>query len=125
MAKILVVDDSRFMQVSLRSIIEKDGRHKVIGEAGDRETAISKYKELKPDLVTMDIVMPFESGLRAIKEIVRFDKDAKIIVISSLGQENIIEAATVIGAKGYIVKPVEAEKLLQAIDRVLGERQAE
>ncbi len=120
MANILVVDDSQFMQLTLKNILEKDNKHKVIGTAKDDISAVEKYKELKPDLVTMDIIMPVESGLRAVKNILEYDKSAKIIMVSAMGQEKIVEEALQLGAKGFIVKPVVPQKLLEMIDKVLG-----
>ncbi|MFH8039146.1 MAG: response regulator [Candidatus Aenigmatarchaeota archaeon] len=119
MAKILVVDDSRFMRLTIKNILEKNGKHQVIGEADNDISAVENYKKLKPDLVTMDIIMPVESGLRAVKEIIEFDPNAKIIMVSAMGQEKIVEEAIKLGAKGFITKPVEPQKLLEIIDKVL------
>jgi len=121
MAKILVVDDSKFMRLILKNCIEKDskGKHLVVGEAEKDEEAIVKYKELKPDLVTMDIIMPVESGLFAVKQIMEFDPQARIIMVSAMGQEKIVEEAVQLGAKGMIAKPVKGPDLLAMIDKVM------
>jgi len=121
MAKILVVDDSKFMRLTLINYIEKrsSGRHQVVGEAADDISAVAKYRELRPDVVTMDIIMPVESGLRAVKEIVNTDPKARIIMVSAMGQEKICDEAKAIGAKGFITKPVKPEELLKELDRVL------
>jgi two-component system chemotaxis response regulator CheY len=119
MANILVVDDSQFMRLTLKSIIEKSGKHKVVGEGIDDVTALQKYTELKPDVVTMDIIMPVESGLNAVKSIIAKDPAAKIVMVSSMGQEKIIEEAIALGAKSFVVKPVSPEKLIESIERAI------
>lgn len=118
MAKILVVDDSAFMRLTLKHLFTQCG-HEVIGEAEDATSAVTKYKELKPDLVTMDIIMPIESGLDAVRKIVQFDSNAKIIMVSAMGQEKISEEARTCGAKGFIVKPVQKAKLEEMLKKVL------
>lgn len=119
MAKILVVDDSKFMRLTLKNMLEKMGGHEVVGEAEDDVSAIEKYKQLKPDLVTMDIIIPVESGLRAVKEIMSLDPKAKIIMVSAMGQEKVVEEAISLGAKGFITKPVVPDKLISEINKVL------
>jgi len=117
--KVMIVDDSRFMRLTLRNMLEHEGKYEVIGEADNDVSAVAKYKELKPDVVTMDIIMPIESGLRAVKEIVEFDPNAKIIMVSAMGQEKIVEEAINLGAKGFVVKPIVPQKLFEAIDKVM------
>ncbi|OGS03764.1 MAG: hypothetical protein A2339_07780 [Elusimicrobia bacterium RIFOXYB12_FULL_50_12] len=121
MSRILVVDDSKFMRLILKNYFEKDSsaRHEVVGEAEDGASAVAKYKELKPDLVTMDIIMPTESGLAAVRDIVLFDSNAKIIMVSAMGQEKVVEEALALGAKGFVTKPVKAEELLLKVKQVL------
>jgi two-component system chemotaxis response regulator CheY len=121
MAKVLVVDDSKFMRLTLANYIEKKsgGKHQVVGEAADDQSAVAKYRELRPDVVTMDIIMPVESGLKAVKEITSFDPKSRIIMVSAMGQEKICDEAKSLGAKGFITKPVKPEELLREIDRVL------
>jgi len=118
MAKILVVDDSKFMRLTLKNMLEKAG-HQVIGEAENDTEALSQFKLLKPDLVTMDIIMPIDSGIIAVKRIIELDPSAKIIMVSAMGQEKIVEDAKQAGAKGFVVKPVKKEELLDAIKRML------
>ena len=122
MAKVLVVDDSKFMRLIIKNYLEKDsgGEHQVVGEAEDGTVAIEKYKALKPDLVTMDIIMPVESGLMAVKGIMEFDRNAKIIMVSAMGQEKIADEAQKLGAKAFVVKPVKSEDLLGCIKKLLG-----
>jgi two-component system chemotaxis response regulator CheY len=122
MAKILVVDDSKFMRLTLKNFLEKNlgGAHKVIGEAGSAAEAVQKYAELKPDLVTMDIIMPDESGLEAVKKIMASDANAKIIMVSAMGQEKIVEEAIALGAKSFVTKPIKSDELLKTLEKVLG-----
>jgi two-component system, chemotaxis family, chemotaxis protein CheY len=121
MATILIVDDSKFMRLTLKNLIERKsgGRHVVVGEAEDDITALQKYKELKPDLVTMDIILPSNGGLKAVTEIVQLDPAANILVVSAMGQEKIIEEAMRLGAKGFVIKPVNPDKLLASIDAIV------
>ncbi len=119
MFRILVVDDSKFMRVTIKKILERDEKLKVVGEAETGREAVEKYKELKPDLVIMDIIMPAESGLSAVKHIHEFDREAKVIMVSAIGQESIVEEATQSGVKGFFVKPVEPEKLIKKVNDVL------
>jgi two-component system chemotaxis response regulator CheY len=118
MAKVLVVDDSKFMRLILKNILLKGNVHTVVGEAENGVDALNKYKELKPDVVTMDIIMPIETGLTAVKKMIEYDKSAKIIMVSAMGQEKIVDEAMQLGAKGFVVKPVKPEILLEMIDKV-------
>lgn len=118
MTSVLVVDDSKFMRMAIKKILMSGGME-VVGEAEEDTEAVAKYKELKPDLVTMDIIMPVESGLNAVREICTFDPGAKIIMVSAMGQESIAEEAMSLGAKGFVVKPIKNEELLEAINSIL------
>lgn len=115
MKKILIVDDAVFMRVSLKTMLEKNG-FEVIGEAVNGLEAIEKYSSLKPDIVTMDITMPEMSGLEAVKGIKKIDSNAKILMVSAMGQESLVREAIINGAKGFIVKPFKEEYLIKAID---------
>lgn len=119
MAKVLIVDDSKFMRLILKNILVKGNKHSVVGEAENGVDALNKYKELKPDVVTMDIIMPIETGLTAVKKMIEYDKGARIIMVSAMGQENIVEEALQLGAKGFVVKPVKPEILMEMIEKVL------
>lgn len=110
--RILIADDAAFMRLKLKDSFEKAG-YEVIGEAVDGQDAVQKYMQLKPDLVTMDITMPIKNGIEAIQEIISFDKKAKIIAVSAMGQESMIREAVVSGAKGFIVKPFKVDRLLE------------
>ena len=121
MAKILIVDDSKFMRLTLKNFLEKNSlnAHQIIGEAENAREAVERYQELKPDLVTMDIIMPEESGLEAVKKIISMDPGAKIVMVSAMGQEKIVEEALTSGAKAFITKPIKTDELLKTIETVL------
>lgn len=114
MKKILIVDDATFMRTLIRSILEKNG-YEVVAEASNGLEAIVKYKQLKPDIVTMDITMPEMSGIEALKQIIKIDSTAKVIMLSAMGQEVMVKEAIISGAKSFIVKPFTEINLLKAI----------
>ena len=118
MAKILVVDDAAFMRMMLKNILNANG-HEVIGEAADGLQSMEQYEQLKPDLVTMDIVMPQMNGIDATKMIVQSYPEAKVIMCTAVGQQAKVLEAMKAGAKGYIVKPFQAPKVLDEINKVL------
>lgn len=120
MKNILVVDDAEFMRTILKKILVNDG-FTIVGEAQDAASGLEEYKKLKPNLVTMDICMPNKSGIEAIKEIIEFDPEAKILVCSSLGQELLVMEAIQLGAKDFIVKPFKKEKLVETVRKILEE----
>lgn len=117
--RVLVVDDALFMRNMLKDIFVRAG-HDVIAEAENGEIAINLYRELKPDLVTMDIVMPKKSGIEALKEIMAADASACVVMVSALGQDSLVLEAVESGAKDFIVKPFKEEKVLEIISRVTG-----
>lgn len=114
--KVLITDDTAFMRMTLKNVIEKNG-FQVVGEAGDGEDAIQKYKDLRPDLVTMDITMPKMDGITAIKEIMKVDPNARIIVCSAMGQKPMVIEALNAGAKDFLVKPFDAERVIEALKK--------
>lgn len=114
MRKFLIVDDSSFMRKILKSILVKNG-YTVIGEAENGKIAIEKYVQLQPDIVTMDVTMNEMSGIEALGEIKKIDGDAKVIMVSAMGQEVIVREAISLGAKGFLVKPFEERTVLSAI----------
>ncbi|UOF91448.1 response regulator [Fodinisporobacter ferrooxydans] len=118
MANILIVDDAAFMRMMLKNIITELG-HTVVGEAGNGQQAVTMYKELNPDLVTMDITMPDVDGIAAVKQIRGVDANAKIIMCSAMGQQALVLEAIQSGAKDFIVKPFEKDRIREAIARVL------
>ncbi|MBE3585664.1 response regulator [Desulfofundulus thermocisternus] len=116
--RILVVDDAAFMRMMIKSIVTKSG-YEVVGEAENGKQAVEKYAELKPDIVTMDITMPDMDGIEAVKAIKAIDPEASIVMVSAMGQQAMVMDAIQAGARDFIVKPFQQERLLQAIERVL------
>lgn len=117
MKKVLIVDDAAFMRLSIRTMLEKNG-YEVIGEAENGTVAVSKYKELKPDIVTMDITMPDMSGIEALKHIMEFDSGANVVMLSAMGQQNMVMDAIMIGAKTFIVKPFKEEHIIKTLNKL-------
>lgn len=116
--RILVVDDAAFMRMMIKNILSKNG-YEIVGEAENGQAAIELYKKLKPDLVTMDITMPEMNGIEGVKAIREFDPSANIIMCSAMGQQSMVMEAIQAGAKDFIVKPFQQDRILQAIGRVL------
>lgn len=116
--RILIVDDAAFMRMMLKDILTKNG-FEVVAEAADGVQAVEKYVETKPDLVTMDITMPEMDGIMALKEIRRINPDAKVIMVSAMGQQAMVIDAIQAGAKDFIVKPFQADRVLEAVTKVL------
>jgi two-component system chemotaxis response regulator CheY len=122
MARVLVVDDALFMRRMLSDILKKEGIE-ICGEAENGKDALDKYQQLKPDLVTMDIVMPkIEEidGIGAVKEIIRVDPQAKIIMVSAMGQHSLVVEAIQAGAKDFVTKPFQPSRVIEAVKRALG-----
>jgi two-component system chemotaxis response regulator CheY len=119
--RVLVVDDAIFMRNMLKDIFVSAG-FDIVGEAANGLEAIERYQELKPDLTTMDIVMPFKSGIEATREIVRADPAAVILMCSALGQESLVMEAIEAGALDFVVKPFRADDVLAVVQRVLADR---
>ncbi|MGB9789915.1 chemotaxis protein CheY [Thermotoga caldifontis] len=115
--RVLIVDDAAFMRMLLKDIITKAG-YEVVGEAANGVEAVEKYKELKPDVVTMDITMPEMDGITAIKKIREFDPNAKIIVCSAMGQQAMVIEAIQAGAKDFIVKPFQHSRVIEALQKL-------
>lgn len=117
--RILIVDDAAFMRMMIRDILTKNG-FEVVGEAQDGAQAIEKFKELRPDLITMDITMPEMDGIAALKEIKKVDPNAKVIMCSAMGQQAMVIDAIQAGAKDFIVKPFQSDRVIEAINKTLG-----
>jgi len=117
--RVLVVDDAAFMRMMIKDILTKNG-YEVVAEANDGLQAIEKYKEVSPDLVTMDITMPEMDGITALKEIKKIDANAKVIMCSAMGQQAMVIDAIQAGAKDFIVKPFQQERVIEAVKKTLG-----
>lgn len=117
--KILIVDDAAFMRMTIRNILIKSG-YEVIAEAETGEEALNKYKQLKPDLVTMDMVMVGAGGIEAVKNLVAYDSQAKVLMISAMGQQALIVDAIQAGAKGFVIKPFKPEEVISEVKRIIG-----
>lgn len=119
MANIIVVDDSFYMRTMLKHILT-DAGHNVIGEAPNAETAIEIIKEKQPDLVTLDVILPDNTGLDVLKVLKEEAPNVKVVMVSAVGQNVIVEEAMSMGAKDYIVKPFSEDKVLATLEKVLG-----
>ncbi len=116
--KILVCDDSMYMRQKIKQALQ-DAGYEIVGEAETGAEAITKYQELTPDLVTMDVVMPGMSGVDAVQKIMQGDAEARIIMCSAMGQKKLISDALQAGARDFLVKPFENSQLLDAVERAL------
>ena len=117
MKTVLIIDDSTIMRMIIRNTVSKHG-FCVVGEANNGQAGVEKFKELNPDLVTMDITMKELSGLEALKQIKKINADAKVIMVSAMGQELIVKDAIVSGARGFIVKPFNEDQLIDALNKL-------
>lgn len=117
--KILICDDAAFMRMMIKDILGKNG-YEVAGEAENGAIAVEKYAELKPDLVLMDITMPEMDGIQALKKIKEADAGATVIMCSAMGQQAMVIEAIQSGAKDFIVKPFQADRVVEAVKKVLG-----
>lgn len=117
--KILICDDAAFMRMMIKDILTKNG-YEVAGEAENGKKAVERYNETKPDLVLMDITMPEMDGIQALKAIKAADPSASVIMCSAMGQQAMVIEAIQSGAKDFIVKPFQAERVLEAVKKVVG-----
>lgn len=121
MAKtVLVVDDVAFVRKTLTQILTA-AHYQVVGEAQDGQEAVDQYIKLRPNLVTMDIVMPKMSGIEAARKLIRLDKDARIVIVSAMGQENLVMEAINVGAKDYLLKPFSTADVLKTLERIFAD----
>jgi two-component system, chemotaxis family, chemotaxis protein CheY len=118
MARVLVVDDAAFMRKMVSDALTKGG-HEVVGEAGDGVEAISQFQALKPDLMTLDITMPEKDGLAALADIMAANPSAKVVMCSALGQESKVLEAIKLGAKDFVVKPFQPDRVIDAVAKAL------
>lgn len=116
--RILIVDDALFMRKMIRSILEKAG-YEVVGEAGSGIEALEEYTRLKPDLVTLDITMPEMDGLETVKVLCLTYPNAKVLMVSAMGQREMVIGAITAGAKDFVVKPFDEEKVIQAVRKLI------
>ncbi len=116
---ILICDDAAFMRMMIKDILSKNG-YNVVGEAENGAVAVEKYNELKPDLVLMDITMPEMDGIQALKKIRANDGNAAVIMCSAMGQQAMVIESIQAGAKDFIVKPFQADRVLEAVKKVVG-----
>ena len=114
--RVMIVDDSMFVAKQLGQILTSEG-YEVVATAADGKEGVDKYKELAPnvDLVTMDITMPRMDGITALEQIIAFDKNAKVVMVSALGKEELVKKSPLLGAKNYIIKPLDRKKVLERI----------
>ncbi|MFC1668908.1 response regulator [Spirochaetota bacterium] len=118
MASVLIVDDAKFMRTLVKDALVPSG-HDIVGEAENGNEAVELYKKLNPDLVTMDITMREKDGIEAAEEILSLDPQAKIIMVTALGQENLLTKAIKLGVKDFVVKPFPPERLQKAVSKAL------
>ena len=118
MARVLVVDDAAFMRKMVSDALVKAG-HEVVGEATNGVEAVASYQTLKPELTTLDITMPEKDGLAALGEIMALDPTAKVVMCSALGQESKVLESIKLGARDFVVKPFQAERVLEAVGKAL------
>ena len=119
MARVLVVDDAAFMRKMVTDALTKGG-HEVIGEAGNGAEAVTRFQELRPEVMTLDITMPEKDGLEALREIISLDPTARVIMCSALGQESKVLESVKLGAKDFVVKPFQADRVIEAIAKAIG-----
>lgn len=118
--RILITDDTAFMRLLLQKILTENG-YEVVGEADNGKEAVRLFERHRPDLVTMDITMPILNGVEALKRIRALDPNAQVLMVSAMGQKNMVMQALREGARGFLVKPFEKEKVLQAVAEALGD----
>lgn len=118
MANVLVVDDAAFMRMTIKKMLEAHG-HTVVGEAGNGLEAIKKYSELNPDVVMLDITMPEMNGVDALKNIKQLNPAARVIICSAMGQQAMVAQAIQYGAKDFIVKPFEEDRLIASVEKIM------
>jgi two-component system, chemotaxis family, chemotaxis protein CheY len=118
MARVLVVDDAAFMRKLVSDVLTKGG-HEVVGEAGNGVEAITRFQELKPEVMTLDITMPEKDGLSALKDIMELEPSARVVMCSALGQESKVLESIKLGAKDFVVKPFQPDRVLEAVAKAL------
>ena len=117
--RVLITDDALFMRVTLKNILTKGG-YEIVGEAANGLESVNLYQQHKPDLVTMDITMPEMDGITAVREIRKIDPNANVIMCTAMGQKSMVMEAVAAGAKDFLVKPFQPDKVLEAIQKIIG-----
>jgi len=118
MKTVLIIDDSDNMRLTIKELVEKNG-FQVVGEAADGKTGVDLYKKLKPDIVTMDVIMREMNGIETLKQIIEFDADAKVVMVSAMGQDLFVRDAIKAGARGFIVKPFGVQQIIDTFKQVI------
>jgi two-component system, chemotaxis family, chemotaxis protein CheY len=118
MARVLVVDDAAFMRKMVTDALTGGG-HEVIGEAGNGAEAVARFQELRPEVTTLDITMPEKDGLEALREIISLDPTARVVMCSALGQESKVLESVKLGAKDFVVKPFQPDRVIAAVEKAL------
>ncbi len=119
MKKVLIVDDASVARLLIKKILKQSDDFTIVGEAANGKDALVKYKELRPDVVTMDMIMPETDGLQATKDILAFDRNAKVVIVSSIDQKEMLVQAIKAGASSYIVKPFESDRVISTLNEIL------
>jgi len=117
----MIVDDASIIRLMIKDILTECGGYEIIAECSNGLEGLSTYKTLKPDLVTMDIVMPEMDGIQALEEILKFDPAARVVMVTAIDQRDALMKAIRLGATDYIVKPFEAERVMSAVQKALGD----
>ncbi len=117
MKRVLIVDDAAFMRITIKNMLTKNG-YEVVGEAENGLVGVNLYNDLKPDIVTMDITMPELNGLDALKAIMQIDNKAKVVMLSAMGQQEMVKEAIISGAKGFVVKPFKEDTVVAALNKL-------
>ena len=118
--RVLLVDDAAFMRMMIKNVLTQNG-YEVAGEASNGQEALVLYEKVKPDLVTLDITMPEMDGIQTLKELLKIDPSANIIMVTAMGQQQLVIEAIQVGAKDFVVKPFQPDRLLEAVKKALGD----
>lgn len=118
--RVLIVDDAAFMRMMIKNVLTQNG-YEVAGEASNGQEALVLYEKVKPDLVTLDITMPEMDGIQTLKELLKIDPSANIIMVTAMGQQQLVIEAIQVGAKDFVVKPFQPDRLIEAVRKALGD----
>ncbi|ACI16989.1 chemotaxis protein CheY [Coprothermobacter proteolyticus DSM 5265] len=118
--RVLIVDDAAFMRMMIKNVLTQNG-YEVAGEASNGQEALVLYEKVKPDLVTLDITMPEMDGIQTLKELLKMDPSANVIMVTAMGQQQLVIEAIQVGAKDFVVKPFQPDRLIEAVRKALGD----